>query len=186
MRRRWQPYVAFLGSTLLAVTILGCIGNPEPPPVPTQTRVPTVVGRLVGPTPDRFGFLLEDGTSVDLGLSGSDVPRAERLSANDVQLPDRDRPGGLLLFGEDAGGRFYAATTPHDQFSCDILRGQGYIERDRVHLSTGLVVPFAPDMSRINDRDPKYNDPTWLLDFDLICLDEDGRVTLIRQLPLGA
>lgn len=173
-------------SGVIAVAIAGCFGNPDPPPVPTQTRVPTVIGRLVGRTPDRVGYLLEDGTRVDLGLSGSDLAEAERLSASSAVLPDGDRPGGLLLFGEDADGRFYAATSAREEGACDHLRGEGYLETDRVHLSTGLSLQLAPDMARINDRDARYNDPAWLFGFDFICLDEDGRVTSIHQLPLGA
>jgi hypothetical protein len=186
MGRRW-PHSVAISAVLLLLTASACSGNPDPPPVPTETRVPAVIGRLVGFAPDGHGYLLDDGTVIDLGLSGSDAPKAKLLSAGSPHLPDGDRRGGLLLFGEDAAGRFYAAASPSGSgdVGCDILRGQGFIESDRVHLSTGLALPFASGMTRINDRDPRHVDPTWLLDFDPICIDEDGKVTSIHQLPLG-
>lgn len=55
---------------------------------------------------------------------------------------------------------------------------------DGLHLSSGLVLPFAPDVEHQNDR--TYYDPAWLLAHDHVCLDEDGVVTSIHQLPLGA
>jgi hypothetical protein len=52
-------------------------------------------------------------------------------------------------------------------------RGQGYIESGQIHLSSGLILPFAAEMTRKNDRG--YYDPSWLLAFDVICLDLEGR-----------
>ena len=175
-----------MARTVVAAAMLASTGacdEIDPPPRPAMTRVATTVGRLADITAGNSGYVLTDGTVVVIGQAGS-PDRARRMSESDVWLPSVDAPGGLLLYGEDDAGSFYAATLPPDGTGCFGLRALGYIETDRLHLSTGLVLPFAEDVERRNDRG--YYDPAWLLAADYVCLDEDGVVTSIHQLPLGA
>ena len=174
-----------LAGALLATLVAGCFGDPDPPPVPTQVRVPTIIGMVKGPAPDGVGYELESGDIVHLRGPEPDASPATRLSRSDVQSPGApDWRPHLLLVGEDELGAFYAATDT--QFAGDCLRliGEGYIEEGRAHLSSGLVVLFAEEIEIDNDRG--YYDESWLLSFDRICLDADGRVIRIEQLPLGA
>lgn len=165
--------------------VVGCwpYANPTAPPTPAAARIPTIVGQIGGWAPDNVSYRLEGGDVVDVGGPGSSAAPAALLSDTRIWMPSSDSAGGLLLFGEDADGRFYAATQP-DEGGCFLVRGQGYIEPDRVHLSSGLVLFYAADLDRHNGRG--RGDPSWLLSFDSICLNGDGRVTFINQLPLGA
>ena len=167
---------------LFGLVVLGCT-DVSAPPMPSGSRIPTIVGRIEGWGPNNTGYRLEGGQVVDIGADASTgAPAAKRLSSTMESFPDSDFRGGLLLAGEDADGRFYAATEPEAD-GCFEIHGQGYIEPGQVHLSSGLVLAFSTGFTRRNDRG--YYDASWLLDFDLICLDHQGRITSIHQLPLG-
>jgi hypothetical protein len=172
-------------SLVTAIAALGCQGDPDPPPIPTSIRTASIIGQVVDYAPDGGGYVLDDGRVVELGLQASSEERPTLMSRTNVAMPSGGAPGGLLMFGNDQAGAFYAATLPPDAVGCFALGAEGYIEDGQMHLSSGLVLPFAPGMTRINDRDARYVDPTWLLDFDAICLDAEGSVTSIHQLPLG-
>lgn len=173
-------------SVVFGLLVVGCVpySNPTAPPTPTTERIPTAVGRIEGWGEANVSYLLDTGDVVVVhGGGSSDAEPAALLSETGVWMPSAQRPGGLLLAGDDADGRFYAATLPDDG-GCFLMRGPGYIETDRVHLSSGLVLLFAEEPLRFNHRGS--TDESWLLSFDHICLDGQGRVTSIRQLPLGA
>jgi len=166
---------------LVAVAaVVGCIGvyDIKAPPLPSTTRTPTIIGVIAGRESNTDTYRLADGTLIDVGGPNSSAIPAELLS----QPSGGD--GSLLLFGEDERGRFYAATRRRDERRCVSIYGQGYIDPGRIHYSSGLVVPFAEDIERKNERD--HIDHTWLFDFDLVCLNEAGQVTLIDQHSLGS
>jgi hypothetical protein len=168
VRRLVLPLVA-------VVAVVGCIGayDVKAPPVPNTTRTPTIIG-VAGPESDGV-YRLEDGTIVDVGGPRSSAAPAALLGE------EFHGAGSLLLFGEDAQGRFYAAARARDEQGCfRIYGGTGYIDPGRIHYSSGLVVPFAEGIKRKNNRD--HIDHTWLFEFDLVCLNEAGQVTLIEQL----
>jgi hypothetical protein len=123
-------------------------------------------------------YRLEDGTVVDMGGPNSSAAPAARLGQPYIS------DGSLLLFGEDAQGRFYAGTRPRDEKGCFAIYGPGYIDPGRIHYSSGLVVPFAEDIELKNERD--HIDHTWLFEFDVVCLNEAGQVTVIDQRSLGS
>jgi hypothetical protein len=64
------------------------------------------------------------------------------------------------------------------------MRGEGYIDPGRIHLSSGLVLPKAAGFEQRSDRSDA--EPSWILSFDHICLDPEGRVKSVWQLALGA
>jgi len=174
--------VLLAGVVLIGLVVLGC-SDVKAPPAPTTSRIPTIVGRIEGWGVANTGYRLDTGEVVGVAADPSTgAPSAELLSATQISFPSSDHAGGLLLAGEDADGHFYAATEPEAN-GCFLVRGQGYIEPGQVHLSSGLVLAFATGFTRQNDRG--FYDASWLLDFDFICLDGRGRVTYIRQLPLG-
>lgn len=157
------------------VAVVGCIGayDVKAPPAPNTIRTPTIIG-VAGRESDGV-YRLEDGTIVDVGGPRSSAAPAALLGQ------EFSGDGSLLMLGEDAQGRFYAATRARDEQGCfRIYGGPGYIDPGRIHYSSGLVVPFAEDIKRENERD--HIDHTWLFDFDLVCLNEAGQVTLIEQL----
>jgi hypothetical protein len=163
------------------VAVVSCIGayDVKAPPVPNTTRTPTIIGVIAGREPDGVTYRLEDGTIVDVGGPNSSAAPAALLGER------FHGDGSLLLFGEDAQGRFYAATRVRDEQGCfGIYGGTGYIDPGRIHYSSGLVVPFAEDIERKNNRD--HIDHTWLMEFDVVCLNEAGQVTLIEQLSFGS
>ena len=169
-----------VASALLAC---GCYGAPKQPPLPQADRIPTVIGRIVDREAGSNTYELAGGESVELVPRGTGPDAAALLSGTDIWLPDVGRPGGLLLVGEDAGGRFYAATQPLED-GCYVMRGEGYVEPERIHLSSGLVLAKAAAFELRSDR--SQLEPSWILSFDHICLDPEGRVTSVWQLPLGA
>ena len=184
MRATIDPVTRSTLLVLVAVSLAACYGDPDPPPRPTETRVATSVGQIVERLPDDGRYVLTDGTVVDIGTPESSGPRATKLTETDVWSPSVDAPGGLLLYGTDDAGAFYGATMPPDDAGCFGVRGVGYVEDDRLHLSSGLVLLFAAGVEVRNDR--AQFDPAWLLDFDRVCLDATGAVTSVHQLPLGA
>ena len=169
------------GVLLIGLVVLGCT-DVKAPPLPSRSRIPTIVGRIEGWGIANTSYRLDTGEVVRVYEDPSTgLAAAELLSETWASFPSSDHAGGLVLAGEDADGRFYAATEP-EAGGCFQLRGQGYIEPGQVHLSSGLVLAFATGFTRQNDRG--YYDASWLLDFDVICLDDRGLVTSIRQLPL--
>jgi hypothetical protein len=181
MFRRWA---LLLG---ISVGLSACYGQIEAPPRPTAIRIPTIVGELAGIEQDNATYRLRDGTRVTIGSRWDGAsPTATQLSDRSLWLPAPPKGGGLLLYGEDAAGRFWASTEPDDGSGCFALHGQGYLEDVGVHLSSGLVLTFAPGGTVRNPRAANQTDPSWILSFDIICLNRDGQVTLLNHLPLGA
>jgi hypothetical protein len=171
----------------VALVTSACYGQIQAPPRPSASRVPTIVGELAAQEPDGV-YRLRDGLRVTIGApSSGGPPAAAQLSDRGVWLPQPPTGGGLVLYGEDAAGPFWASTEPDNGTGCFTLHGQGYFERDvGVHLSSGLVLPFAIGGRVHNPRAANQTDPAWILAFDNICLDRNGHVTLVDQLPLGA
>ena len=163
----------------LAVVVAGCYGEVPAPPLPGEDRVPTIVGQIEGWAEPNVSYLLDTGDLVQ--VSG---PAPATFLNGSVWLADFDHPAGLLLAGEDARGTFYAATGFDEGDGCFLIQGEGYIDPDRVHFSSGLVLPLTAET--VVDRDRTQFGETWLFAFDRVCLDRHGRVTSIRQLPLGA
>ena len=155
----------------------------QAPPVPTSERIPTVIGQIVGGTPTG-GYELSGGETVEIRDStGADL--RQRLGNDYGDPPGLNGPeGGLILAGEDAGGKFYAATRSPESEGCFRIFSTGYLKDERVVLSTGLVLRLTPDVRVQNER-PDI-DPSWLLSSDRICLDPSGDVWFIHQVALGA
>ena len=164
---------------LLAVVVAGCYGDIPAPPLPTEDRVPTIVGQIEGWADPNVSYRLDTGDVVQVH-----GPTPAKNLNGGVWLADFDHPAGLLLAGEDALGPFYAATGFDEGDGCFVIQGDGYIDPDRVHFSSGLVLPLTPDT--VVHRDRTQFGETWLFAFDRVCLDRQGRVTSIRQLQLGA
>ncbi|HEV8547247.1 MAG TPA: hypothetical protein VGQ64_13200 [Candidatus Limnocylindrales bacterium] len=182
MVRAWPGSHVVVAAIVLGLLFAGCWGDIKAPPSPAESRAPTIVGRIVGWGEPNVSYLLDTGVVVDPSGTGSSASTTATLLSDHGAQWSPDRPGGLLLAGEDADGRFYAAAE-FETDGCFRIRGQGYIESGQIHLSSGLILAFAPEMTRKNDRG--YYDPSWLLAFDVICLDPEGRVISIHQLPLG-
>jgi hypothetical protein len=163
---------------LLALTLVASCGHdPEAPPKPTASRVATIVGKIVDWAEPNVSYRLDTGDVVEIFSREPGSPSiAMRLTDTNAS------PGGLLLAGSDDLGPFYGATRPEER-GCLGVRGQGYLERDQIHLSSGLVLTFADDMVLTDQRGQLPDE--WLLDFDLVCLDEDGKVKSITQVGLG-
>jgi hypothetical protein len=168
--------------TVAAVAVSGCYGAPKQPPLPSAERSPTTVGQIVARDDDNVTYHLAGGDRVVVRARSSGGP-SELLSSTNVALPDVGLAGGLLLVGEDGAGPFHAATD-RPSAGCFPMRGQGYIDRDRIHLSSGLVLPLAGNFQVTDQR--SQGEDSWFLGFDLICLDDRGTVTSITQLALGA
>jgi hypothetical protein len=162
---------------LLVAAPLGCY-DIKPPPVPTTTRLPTIVGEATGWSDPNVSVAIDTGGDVAI-----DDPRAQ-LTTAPVQFRSTSGPGSLVLAGSDENGAFYAVTRAGTADGCFELHGQGYTEADRIHLSSGLVVPFAPNITVENGRFDQY--ASWLMDYDNVCVDRTGHVTSIRKLPFGA
>lgn len=154
------------------------------PPRPAAVRVPQTVGQIVRVDPRPWTFLLDDGRLIEVGGTESSAEPMTRLTRELPSGPSSAGAGGLLLVGRDAAGPFYAATSGPRSDGCFELHGDGYLEPGRVHLSSGLALELAPDATVRNERDT--HDPSWLLDFDRVCVGRDGRVVSVVQLPLGA
>ena len=163
----------------LVLVVAGCYSQIAAPPLPDADRVPTIVGHIEGWAEPNVSYRLDTGDVVVV-----DGPDGARLLNGSVWMPDFDRAAGLILAGEDAAGRFYAATRFAED-GCYLIQGLGYIDPDRVHFSSGLVLPFIKD-DIVIDNTRGYYPESWLLSHDWVCLDREGRVTSIQQLPLGA
>jgi len=155
----------------------------RPPPVPGAERVPTIVGQIVGGTPG-VTYELSTGDTVEIrDAAGAKI--REQLGSDGGDPPGNNGPeGGLILAGEDAAGKFYAATRSPDTEGCFPIFAPGYLQQDRVLLSTGLVLKLAADVRVQNDR--TSIDRSWLFSSDVICLDRSGEVTSIHQVAMGA
>src|SRR5687767_12014437 len=164
----------------LVLVVAGCFGEIDAPPLPDEDRVPTIVGRIDGWAEPNVSYRLDTGDVVVV-----DGPDGATLLNGSVWMRDFDHPAGLILAGEDAAGRFYAATRFPEGDGCYLIQGLGYIDPNRVHFSSGLVLPFLKDDIVIDNTRGHYPE-SWLLSHDWVCLDQEGRVTSIHQLPLGA
>jgi len=176
--RSYDADVKRMAVLLLAAWLVATCGrDPDPPPKPTASRVATIVGKVVDWAEPNVSYRLDTGDVVELFSrepgSPSGVMRLTETGAY---------PGGLLLAGSDDLGPFYGATRPEER-GCLSVRGQGYLERDQLHLSSGLVLPFADDMVLTDQRGQLPDE--WLLDADWVCLDEHGKVKSITQVGLG-
>jgi hypothetical protein len=176
---------------LLTVAIGGvsvaCYGEVHAPPSPATSRVPIIVGQVLSIGPDDVTYRLTGDRLVTLGVPAPGAtPSVLLLSDTRVARPASAGTGGLLLYGEDAAGAFWAGTDAPDADGCFRLRGQGFIEPGKIHLSSGLVLDLTADGKPwLNGRAANQAGPTWILAFDIVCLDRDGHVTFINQLPLG-
>jgi hypothetical protein len=172
-------------AVLVALLTVACY-QVNAPPVPTAERVPTTIGQIVGVLPNgRYELANDEVIDVrDPAIGGG---TRTRLGKDPGTPPDADgTPGGLIMAGEDSLGRFYAATRAPEADGCFLIFGPGYLQLDRkhVHLSSGLVVQLSDDFELTSGR---YDiDPSWLFDFDRICLDKSGEVTSIHQGSFGA
>lgn len=178
----WRSVAPRFLVVLLVAIPLGCY-DVKPPPVPTTTRVPTIVGEALDWADPPVSVRLDTGDVVSVGAR--DEPgRTGALTKTPVNFPSSAGPGSLVLAGQDDLGPFYAATLPGTKDGCFRLSGQGYTEAGRIHLSSGLVLTFAPDVAIENGRFDQY--ASWLMDFDTVCVDRGGLVTSILKQPFGA
>ena len=169
-------------AVVVALLTVACY-QVQAPPVPTSERIPTVVGQIVGGTP-RVVYELSNGEIVEIRDSTGAHLR-QQLGDDVGDPPGLNGPeGGLILAGEDAVGKFYAATRSPESDGCFRIFSPGYLQQERVVLSTGLVLRLTPDV-RIQNERPDI-DPSWLLSTDRICLDGSGEVWFIHQRALGA
>ena len=183
----WSP--ARVRATLVLLAVLGLVVvacyDIKPPPVPSAERVPTIVGQIVAVLPNgRFELATDDVIDIrDQAYGGG---TRTRLGRDTGSPPDTDgSPGGLILAGEDSLGRFFAATRPPEE-GCFRIFGSGYLQldRNRVLLSSGLVLQLKPGFTVENDRPTIATE--WLFEADTICLDASGNVTSIHQEGFGA
>ena len=177
MRRMWRRVAPRILAVLLVAIPLGCY-DVKAPPVPTTTRVPTIVGEATGWSDPSVSVAIDTGGDVAI------VDPRGRLTTAPIAFRSTSGPGSLVLAGSDENGAFYAVTGAGTADGCFRLSGQGYTESDRIHLSSGLVGPFAPNIAVENGRFDQY--ASWLMDFDVICVDRTGRVTSIYKYPFGA
>ena len=169
-------------AVVVALMAVACY-QVQAPPVPTSERIPTVVGQIVGGTP-RVIYELSNGEIVEIRDStGADL--RQRLGDDVGDPPGLNGPeGGLILAGGDALGTFYAATRSPESDGCFRIFSPGYLQQERVVLSTGLVLRLTRGVRVQNERPD--TDPSWLLSSDRICLDRSGEVWFIHQVALGA
>jgi len=168
-----------------AVIAVACY-DIKPPPVPTSERIPTTISQIVAVMPNGRYELANDEV-IDVRDSAIGGGTRTRIGRDPGFPPDGDgTPGGLILAGEDSLGRFYAATRAPEADGCFRILGPGYLQLDqkRVHLSSGLVVQLSDGFELTSGR---YDiDPSWLFDFDEICLNDAGEITSIHQSSFGA
>ena len=178
MRRGAFTFAATMTlAAVVGLVVVACY-DIKAPPVPTTTRVPTIVGEATGWSVPNVSVALDTGGDVAIDNPGT------RLSTSQIEFPSTTGPGSLVLAGADEHGAFYAATHAGTVDGCFELDGQGYTEADQIHLSSGLVLPYAKDMTVDNGRFDQY--ASWLEDFDRVCVDRTGHVTSILKYPFGA
>jgi hypothetical protein len=177
MLAMWRSVAPCLFAVLIVAIPLGC-GDIKAPPVPTTTRLPTIVGEATGWSDPNVSVALDTGGDVAI-----DDAHAQ-LTTAPVQFRSTSGPGSLVLAGADEHGPFYAVTRAGTADGCFELDGQGYTEADRIHLSSGLALSFAPNMTVDDGRFDQS--ASWLMESDVVCLDRAGRVTSILKYPFGA
>jgi len=178
MRHVWWFAVVVVGLVAAA-----CFApRPPPPAPPIDERIPAVVGQIVEvvEAPDGARVItLRDGLELRLD------PDATQLSVDDLDLQALDTNGasgfaGLVLYGSDGLGEFYAAADngsgerePTRGFE---LHGGAFDEGERIHLSSGLLLEKAPGFNEALVQDWWFP----LRDQDFIYLNAEGQVVEVE------
>jgi hypothetical protein len=169
-----------------AALVLGCDlgGRGDPPPSPTASLEPLVIGVIVSvqrdsPNSDTGTARLDNGSTVVLG-----GPPQNRLMTFSGQL----RPGDLVLAGAgdppewwadlDSKVRVQPSGSPGSigvpDGRCWSIAGGAYEIGDTIHFSNGLLLKksadFHVEMTWIKDPFPARSS-------DRFCVDRTGRVT---------
>jgi hypothetical protein len=112
-------------------------------------------------------------------------PGATRLSVYDLDLRGVETSGasgfaGLVLYGSDGLGEFYAAadggSVEREPTRGFVLHGGAFDEGDRIHLSTGLLLEKAPEFDDALVQDWWFP----LRDQDFIYLNAEGQVVEVQ------
>ncbi len=178
---------------LIALALSACISRPAPtpPPSPTTSRVPDVIGVLVEwDWNECFPgvFTLDTGDVLRINeVSGScgetEYVPTPRLNGTEMLL--RGDPGHrqtdeeLIFYGEDELGAWYAVAHRKSHEDEDrpcpwTLDGGAYIDEDVVHFSSGLVLPAGWLSSPSDIRGRQY-----------ACVDREGVVIEVQVTPTG-
>jgi hypothetical protein len=186
---RWAAIAAGLGvAALLAV---GCDlgGRGDPPPSPTESLEPVIVGVIARAFGDpansgRGTAQLEDGSTLMLGgegqrqlvtISGQFEPGDLVLAGPgnppiwwaDLDSKIRVQPSGSAV---SRGTRSFGVPDGH----CWSIAGGAYDVGDAIHFSNGLLLPKAADFHIAMDY---IKDPFPARSGDRFCVDRHGNVT---------
>ena len=175
--RRWShgPSAWWLASGLvLAVVLVGCSRGPEPP-VPTESLVPSVIG-VVAEAAAGPPISLRAGTTFAPPTSAR-VDRIWNWPAGTSDQATGVIPELLLLGGERTDGSWWyqlAGFPGPNADGCWVVVGGSFDRGDSVQLSSGLILPKAPNFEI---RTHGHDDVEWFPGHqdDSICINELGQ-----------
>jgi hypothetical protein len=167
VRLRW-------GVVLLTVVVVAACSRGPEPPAPTEDLVPTVVGVVQDPVVAPPVSLR--GGSTFAPPADAEVERVKNWPARETDEAEGILPNLLLLGGQRPDGSWWYQLAGFRGMSdgCWTVVGGSFDEGDAVQLSSGLVLPKAPDFEiRTHGQDdvqwfPGHQD-------DSICVDDQGR-----------
>ncbi len=197
MRGWFGPRLVVL--LLAAATLAGCGGRgPEPPP-PPGIRTPDVVGVIVAydrSSCDLTRYTLDTGDEVEVvarqwdfeyeceGALWSPTPNmaATKPDANitGVVPPGGEvSDGGLLLYGEDEFGEWYAVARPGWDDCPFTIQAGAFDDGGFIHFSSGLRLPKADGFFIVDDW---LDEPFPLRPEDTMCLTADAEVQAVWEI----
>ncbi len=186
-----------VGLVLVAVTVGGC-GRPPEPPRPPGVRTPDAIGVIVAydrSNCDVTRYTLDTGDVVEVvarswdfeyeceGALWSPTPRMADTKPDgnitDGAAPGEDvTNGGLVLYGEDEFGEWYAVARPGGDECLFTIQAGAFDDGDFIHFSSGLRLPKADDFFIRADWP---EDPFPLRPTDTMCLTSTGEVQSVWE-----